>query len=189
MVDRADLYDVQAKFVYALIVAGKSADFAIKATARLLVELCGDPPTRLPFEAARGLDHKDLKFKIIKARTGNYTKMTRAIEMAASMPGLDLMTCAPDELERVQGVGPKTSRFFIMWIRPEERYAALDVHILAWLRQQGFDAPRSTPGQPGTYRRLERIFIEEADKRGITPRQLDSQIWEEAARRRADARD
>lgn len=96
---------------------------------------------------------------------------------------LDLWVIMPEDLEKVHGIGPKTSRFFIMWIRPGERYAALDVHILRWLKARGHDAPRTTPSYP-KYSHLEAIFIAEADALGKTPRQLDYEIWEVGAKSR-----
>ena len=68
-----------------------------------------------------------------------------------------------------------------MHTRPDEQYAALDVHILRWLRTKGYDAPKGTPTGE-RYRELELNFISEAEKRGMTPAELDSAIWYEAAR-------
>lgn len=109
------------------------------------------------------------------AKMGCYRKLERSFrEIAAGKP--DLRTARPHELERYHGVGRKTSRFAIMWIRPQERFAALDTHVLKWLRFIGHDAPKATP--PGeAYERLERIFIQEADRRGFNPRLLDAMIW------------
>jgi thermostable 8-oxoguanine DNA glycosylase len=85
------------------------------------------------------------------------------------------------EGRKIHGIGPKTSRFFILWTRPHERYAALDVHILRWLRGLGHNAPRSTPNGR-KYGELEKIFLSEADKRGLSPGELDAQVWEAGRR-------
>jgi thermostable 8-oxoguanine DNA glycosylase len=95
--------------------------------------------------------------------------------------GLNLQTCEPADLEKIHGIGPKTARFWILWTRPDARYAALDVHILRWMRERGHKAPKQTPSAPKTYARLEKAFLAEADKRGLTPRELDFKIWQASA--------
>jgi hypothetical protein len=98
--------------------------------------------------------------------------------------GLDIATCTVEQLEDVHGIGKKTSRFFVMYTRPgKHRYAILDVHILDWLRSQGYQAPKHTPKATSTYNRLEQEFIREADARGVTPLELDAAIWK--ARRKS----
>ena len=92
--------------------------------------------------------------------------------------GLNLRTCSIAELEQIYGVGKKTSRFFVMYTRPDQNeYAILDVHILAWLREQGYDAPTQTPRGPKSYEWLESMFVQEASSRGVTPLELDRAIW------------
>ena len=55
-------------------------------------------------------------------------------------------------------------------------YAALDVHILRWMKSLGYDAPKQTPvGKK--YKELENIFLNEAKQRNLTPGELDYIIW------------
>lgn len=183
--------ELQLKLVYSLIVAGKTATFANEATRRLFQDYTPWPAFPPP-EAVRGpaspfeaiwewCRRGELEERLRAARTGNYGKLFRAlVEVAARWRAgqLDLHTCAPEELETIPGIGPKTSRFFILWTRPEAEHAALDVHVLRWLREQGHDAPEHTPQNSAVYARLERIFIQTAKDMGLTPRQLDLQIWE-----------
>ena len=96
----------------------------------------------------------------------------------ASVCSLDAQVITCDELEAIHGIGPKTARFFLMWTNPEARYAALDTHILKYLRSLGHAAPKSTPPAGSIYRRLELAFIAEADRQGKTPRELDYEVWE-----------
>lgn len=92
--------------------------------------------------------------------------------------GLDLRTCTVAELQMVRGVGKKTARFFVMYSRPEcHEYAILDVHILRWLSDLGYQVPESTPKSANLYRHIEKIFIREAKSRGVTPIELDRAIW------------
>ena len=170
--------ELQLRLLYAVIVAGKSAKFAEQAMARLFVGL-GD---ELPFHRIRvWFCNGYLDYRLRMAKVGNYGKVFKAFHQVA-FADLDLRTCSPDQLETIHGVGPKTARFFIIWTRPDARVAALDVHILRWLRQLGYDAPSQTP-QGKKYAELEAVFLVEAEKRGMTPRQLDESIWSAGANR------
>lgn len=187
-------HEVQAKLLYSMIVAGKSANFADKATRTLLTiasQMAKVTYGKIqPFDLFQQLTSKQLMYCLRKARTGNYTKLWKAIgcvNTAFATKSLDLMTCAPEELEKIHGIGPKTSRFFIMWIRPEEKFAALDVHVLRWLRAKGHDAPKSTPQSTKQYRRLELIFLDYAKQMKKTPRDLDYEIWTAGAGRVQEA--
>ena len=174
-----DTADLEAMLLYSVIVAGKNAEFANNVTRRWLRRYRGCDES--PFDTIRRLDEDgELEASFRDVRSGNYSKVTSAArEMAAA--SLDLSVCTPQELEQIKGVGPKTSRFFIIWTRPEEEYAALDVHILRWLRNLGYDAPKSTPQSTKRYSELEEIFIREAHDRGKTPRELDEEIWKAAS--------
>jgi thermostable 8-oxoguanine DNA glycosylase len=114
------------------------------------------------------------------AKVGNYGKVFKAFHEVA-FANLDLRTCSPAELEAIHGIGPKTARFFIIWTRQDARVAALDVHILRWMRNLGYDAPRQTPSGK-RYAVLEAAFLAEADRRGLSPQALDAQIWSAGSR-------
>ena len=177
-----DLWQLEGRLIYALIVAGKSAKFAAEATARVL-ERVRDHES--PFDMVRRVAREGLmglRSVLRLARTGNYNRIARALFNVAKA-GLDRRTVTPEELERFHGIGPKTARFFITWTRPAERYAVLDVHILRWLRDQGYDPPKSTP-TGRRYRQLEEAFLTEADMRGKRPSELDAEIWRAGSRRR-----
>lgn len=173
--------ELQSRLIYAMIVAGKSAAFADKATKAFLSHRRAD---ELPFEmVVRTIQLDTLDRDLRRARTGNYTKLKGALTwIAVHGHEMDLSKATPEELEFIPGVGPKTSRFFILWTRPDARYAALDVHILRWLRAEGYLAPWTTPGDQEKYRHWEQVFLAEADKRGLTPAVLDAQIWEAGAK-------
>ncbi len=162
---------------YAIVVAGKTAAFATAATRRV-IEAVGDTPL---FDWVRLRSEADVEQVMRQARTGNYGKIGRALRFLCEAQ-IDLAVCGPADLEQVPGIGPKTSRFFILRQRPDSRYAALDVHVLRWMRDQGYDAPKSTP-QGKAYDRLEQQFLAEADARGLLPGQLDWLIWDAAHKR------
>lgn len=160
--------------IYAIIVAGKSAKFAEQK-----MEALGLSKEKSSLGTIRNIaGFGDLGHWVETARTGNYGKLIRAftdIECRKT----DAVTCNLDELEKIHGIGPKTARFFLMMRDPGARYAALDTHILKWLRAQGYDAPKSTPQSRKKYRELEEIFLQLADKMLLTPRELDYHIWSE----------
>ena len=165
--------ELQYRIIYSVIVAGKSAKFADDAIVRFFSESNFD----LPFDYVRWLiDCNILNEKMKMARVGNYKKISRFMAEIVDA-NFDLRTAIPEELERMHGIGPKTSRFFILWTRPNAQYAALDTHILKWLRAKGYDAPKSTPQNRSKYRKLEKIFIKEAGLLGKTPREFDHEIW------------
>lgn len=170
-----DKFELQWRLIYSVIIAGKNANFAQAKTHALL---CLRRRDELPFQyLARLRSRNRLGQHIADCRIGNYTKFGQAI-LDLLDSNIDLTTCTPGDLEKIHGIGPKTSRFFIMWTRPDARHAALDVHILRWMRENGYPhAPKATPGTAKLYAELEAAFIAEAEKRGKTPRELDLEIW------------
>lgn len=177
----AALYELQAKLLYAMMVAGKSADFTDQALRRFLGIIGEGKRNELPLTALSRMSWNFTYDCLRKARTGNYGKLATGFYQL-SRAKLDLRTATPEQLEVIHGIGPKTSRFFVIWTRPDERYAALDVHILRWMRAEGYDVPATTPSGR-RYAVVERWFVEKADKIGLTPRELDRRIWEAGAGR------
>lgn len=172
--------ELQWRIIYSAIVAGKSARFAENAVRKLFGEYGENPfDVILAWENAFGiLKSHLLESKLRVARTGNYGKLTRTLsELARSK--IDLRTCTPADLERIHGIGPKTSRFFILWTRPDARCAALDVHILRWLGERGYKVPKNTPQSAKAYAVLEKAFLDEAEKLGMSPAELDRRVWME----------
>jgi len=169
------LKELQLKLLYSIIVAGKSAKFAENVIEKLF-----SYSEMEPFLILKDWDRYNiLEIKLRAARTGNYNKTAQCIrELITS--NINLSTCTPEDLENIHGIGPKTARFFLLWTRPDSNYAALDVHILRWLRSLGYKAPKQTPSGK-KYKKLENIFLKEAKKRNMTPAKLDYMIWEEGS--------
>ncbi len=172
-------YKLEYKLLFSMVVAGKSATFAEGAMKKFLDSY--NLPEAPPLEIV-GRMYLDgvLGAALRNAKTGNYTKLEKAFVEAAERVlngSLDLRVCTPSQLEEIPGIGPKTSRFFILWTRPDARVAALDTHILKWLRYLGYKAPKSTPTGK-KYEELELAFLAEADKRKMKPAALDTMIWE-----------
>lgn len=99
----------------------------------------------------------------------------RAAMEAIKSRQLNLRTCTSEDLERIPGIGKKTSRFFLLHSRKDIRCAALDTHILKFLRSKGIDAPRSTPTGK-RYIELEQKFLELVPS-NMTVAEFDLAIW------------
>jgi thermostable 8-oxoguanine DNA glycosylase len=163
---------LEYRLLYSMVVAGKSATFAENALGRFF-----EGVTVSPFAHIRHLVKVgQLENRLRQARTGNYGKLAIGFSDVAHLSP-NLATVSAEALEMIHGIGPKTSRFFIIWTRPDAAHAALDTHVLKWLRFIGHEAPLSTPSGR-KYALLEVIMLEEAKKRGMTARQLDSAIWD-----------
>lgn len=157
--------------VYAIIVAGKSATHAERSMSLLFL------PGDRPFHKLRQWETEGTLLERLRAaKTGNYTKMQRALSQLVHVK-LRLRTCSANALERVHGIGFKTSRFFLLQTRPDARCAALDVHILKWLRKRGYEAPIQSPQSKKRYALLEQAFLHEADRLGKLPAKLDAEVW------------
>ena len=109
-----------------------------------------------------------------KHKMGQYKRLNKAFR---GMVKINPRTVTLEELEAIHGVGPKTARMLLLYTRPNLEVVPLDTHILKWLKAHGYDAPKSTPSAGKKYRDLERCFIEEAKRRGLTARQFDMEVW------------
>ena len=112
---------------------------------------------------------------------GCYTSKSKSfIELSRAVINRDinLRTCSADDLEKIHGIGMKTSRCFILHSRYGARYAGLDTHILKYLRLAGVkDVPKSTPSSKKQYLRLEKEFLKIADLNEMLPADMDLAIW------------
>lgn len=128
-----------------------------------------------PFLLIRRMQLLDTEYFLKKAGMGCYTAKARTIyDLAHSR--LNLRTCSVDDLETIKGIGPKTSRFFVVHTRPNAKYAILDTHMLRHLRDMGIRAPKSTPTS-ATYARLEKAVLYFAEQKGLSPAEYDIAVW------------
>ena len=173
-------FELQEYFLFCACVAGKTAVVQAKKLDDFLKP--GTIRAMSPFEYIESLMEKGhLRDMICEAKLGQYNRLSKIFEMGV---GLDLRNITVDELEAIPGIGPKTSRFFIMHSRPKQRFAVLDTHILSWLDEQYPDVivPRATPQSTSRYKELEDLYLAEARKRRMSPERLDLKIWKERAR-------
>lgn len=165
------------KLLYAMVVAGKAAKFADRVMVRLIDD---EDPGVYPFEQIRAMILAgELDEALRRSRSGNYRKFAKGFPEVIK---LDAETCSVEELESIHGIGGKTSRFFLLWTRPDVRYAALDTHVMKFLKRLGHTKAMGTPPAQGkTYKRLERIFLAIALKLKVSARDLDYSVWKSYA--------
>lgn len=172
--------ELQEWWLFSCAVAGKTA----ATQARLLDNFVNSlpMPRHTPFgRIATAEAQGTLRQALIDSRLGQYNRLHRCYVESLN---LNLVTCTVADLEAIHGVGPKTARMFIMHSRPDQRLAALDTHVLKYLRENGHpDAPMVTPGSARAYAKFEQAFLDLSDKSGMTVSEFDLAVWKMYARR------
>jgi hypothetical protein len=172
---------LQMFLLFAIFVAGKTAKIMAPKTHNFIkgCHLWKDECRYLtPFQTIILMISCDiLRDELERQKIGKYNVLQRCLKELVTA-NLDLKTCTVEQLESVYGIGLKTSRFFVMHSRRNQRYAALDTHILRWLRDMGYpDIPQKTPSSSKSYRRIEGIYLAQAELRGEDPTEMDLKIW------------
>lgn len=164
--------------LFGICVAGKGA----KQTANKLNDFLAQGKSAFGYIRWLNVVPVTLEHEIRNARFGQYKRISRAFRAAIN---LDLDNLSVESLEAIPGIGPKTARMIMMYGFPDRnlQIVPLDTHILKFLREQGIDAPKSTPPKGRKYLELEKKFCEIAQKRGILPRELDTEVWNKYARK------
>jgi thermostable 8-oxoguanine DNA glycosylase len=162
---------LQAFWLFCICVAGRnSKQVAIKVNK--LLEECV-PNTLTPFNWFRMVNVRQV---LEQYKMGQYTRISKAIEQSLD---LDLRNVSTWDLEKIHGVGPKTSRFFLLHSRKDVDVAVLDTHILKWLGEHVTDAsvPKSTPQKD--YRFWETVFLNVAKAKfpEMSIADIDLTIW------------
>jgi len=135
-----------------------------------------------PFKAIKRLiEIEELENTIKISSLGQHGKLKKAFTELATV-NFDLKTCSIDELETITGIGPKTSRFFILHTRPKQKIAVLDTHILKYIRQYVPNAPKATPSKK-RYNELEQWFIKHCATLKVDIAEYDLLIWNRYARK------
>jgi thermostable 8-oxoguanine DNA glycosylase len=113
------------------------------------------------------------------AKLGQYTRISKAFFDLANSE-LNLETCSVEELEQISGIGPKTARFFKLHTDLLAKCAALDTHVLKFLRGGGVEnVPDITPSSKKEYLRLELEFLKLFHKQNLyeSLADYDLAIW------------
>lgn len=201
--------ELEAWLMFCIMVAGHDAEQTTKKLQSFLSNMVEfnesratrDLPLYTPFTYLRFLrNHDVLDMQMRHNRIGcyiNYGKAFRFI-VEQDLTGAKLRELSLLDLMKIPSVGLKTASFFIMSTRENVRMAALDTHVLKFMRKSaelGLTArflldedltvaniPKATPSSPELYAKLERVFLRMADAAGMTPVDFDFQIWKSYAR-------
>lgn len=171
---------LEAFLIFAICVAGKNAATTQKKVEEFL--RVGLDEGLSPFEylallRATGSLGREMR----KHGLGKYSTLTKGfayiLDHYSERGYLSRITLT--ELEQVPGVGPKTSRFFVMYAQDDHHgLAVIDTHILKFLaKYEGLDVPKATP-TGRRYRELEQAFIRAAERREMSSRDLDNVVWQ-----------
>lgn len=176
--------ELEEFLLFTIVVAGKTAYIQSKKLDDFL-EDCKTSfncQNSTPFEILKLLVKENvLLTSLIKSKLGQYNKIYNAFSYIAKN-NIDLKTCDINELEKIPGVGPKTSRFFLLHSRAC-KVAILDTHILKWFKTIGYnDVPKTTPSSKTTYKKWEDIFLKYCQENNLSPASLDLTIWKSFAK-------
>jgi thermostable 8-oxoguanine DNA glycosylase len=170
--------ELEEFLMFAIIVAGKTAKTQAEKLNQFikLKSKLGLPSDTTPFQYLQFLCNlQDMKTPMMVCKLGQYNRIEKAFRGIIQFHGkLDSVTL--EELESIEGIGPKTARFFLLHSRPDQRIAALDTHILKYLADLGYDVPKATPSKK-KYRKIELDFLSECDKAGKNVADMDLEIW------------
>jgi len=130
--------ELQSFLIFAIAVAGKNADSVAPKVNRMLADWKTEPFTFLRTY------RRDIDSIMRQWKMGPYDQ--RMIPAMNGIIDLDLRSCTISDLEAIKGIGPKTSRFFMLHSRPDQEMVVLDVHLLRYCRQKfRMKVPKSTP--------------------------------------------
>lgn len=172
--------------LFSVLVVGKNALNTAKSLETLLCSAhwkLGVYGRFCPFYSLRQFTLSELPQMLKDSGIGCQKSKSKSVHQLVHS-GLDLRACTVDELENIHGIGPKTARMFVLHTRPNVDIAALDVHILRYMADNGIDVPRSTP-TGRRYKELEIKFVEMAKKAGKSVANFDLEIWRKYSGRQA----
>jgi len=179
-------FELEEFLLFSIMVAGKNANQTAKKLDSFLFVTMGLMSPLSWVEHLLKLENdistsKPLMVCMQNHKLGQYGRLYKAFKGIAQFKD-KLKDVTVQELENIHGIGAKTARFFVLHSRPNQELAVLDTHILRWLRDQGVKAPKATPNGK-KYQELENIFLQLAKEKGISPADLDLQIWKEYSNR------
>lgn len=165
--------ELQEFLLLCVFVAGKNSKTQSEKLSLFLKEL--NWPKNI-FKCLKELSKEEIFNLLVKIKSGQYTRLCKCL-FELSRSNLNLFTCTCEDLEKISGIGMKTSRFFITYSRDNSNYAILDTHILKWLKQFQIEVPKQTPNNKKKYLYYENVFLNKCLELNLKPHELDLQIW------------
>ena len=176
-------FELEEHLAFWLLVAGKTATVTAKNLDKFLKTLLvyaweyeKSFDKNSPFELINRFSINELSTILKNCGFGCYNIKAKGLKQLASS-GLNLYQCTTDDLEKINCIGRKTSRCFIMHTRKYARCAGLDTHLLRFLKDLGYEVPESTPGSGRLYKKIENQYLTLVDKTKLSSAELDLLIW------------
>jgi endonuclease III len=169
-------YELEEHIMFWVLAAGKNGRTAARSLYKLIDTTAGyfwGPLSAIN----RASNLYDLPNIMKRCGIGCYNNKSRTL-VELFNANLNLRTCSAEDLEKIHGIGMKTSRCFIIHSRKGAKYAGLDTHMLKHLRAVGVEnVPKSTPTSKKEYLRLEKEVLRLADEVGMSPADFDLVTW------------
>lgn len=172
--------ELQLLLLFWISAAGKKATTSAKNLEKLMKLGQEKFKTTEPFEIIRKFN-SCLPEVLKSVGFGCFNNKAKSM-LDLAYADIDLKNCSVIELEKIIGIGPKTSRCFLLHSREGCRFAGLDTHVLKYMKDQGIDVPKSTPTGK-KYLELERKFLELAGKSGKSIADFDLDIWKKYSKK------
>ena len=181
-------YELEEFLLFCIVVAGKTAyiqaqklnDFLVSVNTRLMMQ-----ENINPFQSLKSAEQHGILFEEIKkAKLGQYKKIYSGFKFITQID-YNLSKMTPQILEKIPGIGMKSSRFFLLHSDTfyKDKIAILDTHILKFIKENIDDkAPKSTPVIPITYIFWEDMFLSWCRKNNKNVADFDLEVWKSYAR-------
>ena len=170
--------ELEEWLLFCIVAAGKTAKTQAKLLNNFLTSLrenYGSEETT-PFQLIWNADNVGaLRSEIEKSRLGQYNRLEKSFRKTHDFIG-KMKSITIEELETIPGVGPKTSRFYLLHSRQNQNYAVLDTHILHYMRDNCLTTLKVTPSG-NVYKQTEQTFLNHANSINKTLADLDLEIW------------
>jgi thermostable 8-oxoguanine DNA glycosylase len=168
--------ELEEFLLFCVCVAGKTAKQICNALQLFLDNGKKITSKNSPFEIIKGLIEKNkLRDEIVESRLGQHNKLTRAFTEIVQK-NFNLRKCAIEDLEEIYGIGPKTSRFFILHSRENQKIAVIDTHILKYVSRFLPNIPKTTPSK-NKYKEIEKWFVRHCEDLRVSIADYDLKIW------------
>jgi thermostable 8-oxoguanine DNA glycosylase len=161
--------------LFLVCVAGKKATTVARQLQEFLKPMSQNDT---PFSYVRTFGSQEALREYLEKKKlfGCYTSRSKAFWQLVHLDA-DLDTISLENLLRVHGIGLKSASCYLLWTQEDVRVAGLDTHVLAELRDLGYDAPRSTPGNLKEYDKWQEVVLKLVDQSGLSPAEWDLQLW------------
>lgn len=168
--------ELEEMILFSLLVAGKNALTTAKGLDRFFQRSHIGLDEFQPFNSLRSFTQNYIEAMLYSSGIGCYKSKAKGVHQLVHS-NLDLRTCTTDDLEKIHGIGLKTSRMFILHSRLDAEVACLDVHILRYMADLNHDVPKTTPSSKKQYLKIQDRFLTLARGSGLSVAEFDLQIW------------